>query len=90
MTKDTSPEQDARPKSSDTKSEPEEIHRHEKHRRHGYRGYPNNTDVGGAIHHGSGMGGVGATQGSGGGSGSIFTDKTRESVEELADEEDEK
>ena len=86
MTKDTSPEKDA-PK-SDTESEAG-IHEHDKHRRHGYRGYPNNTDVGGAIHHGTGMGGVGATQSSGGG-GSIFTDKTRESVEELGEKDDEK
>jgi hypothetical protein len=63
-------------------AEPEQ----EKHRRHGYRGYPNNPDIGGSIHAGSGFGGVGSTVEPGKGQG-ILTEKTRESIEELGDEE---
>jgi hypothetical protein len=78
--KDTPSEKDTK---RDETDEPEGVHRHDEHRRHGYRGYPNNPDVGGAIHHGTGLGGVGSTEGSGTGtSGSVFTDKTREDVEE--------
>ena len=60
-----------------------------KHRRHGYRGYPNNPDIGGDIHIGTGFGGVGP-----GGSelparSSLLSEKTRESVEELGEEEEE-
>jgi len=73
---------------AETGTEEEEPH---KHRKHGYRGYPNNPDIGGDVHTGSGFGGVGP-----GGAGtpsresSFFTDKTQESVEELGDEEEEK
>ena len=87
MTNDTSPEKDT-PR-SDSEPEPEGVHRHNEHRRHGYRGYPNNPDVGGAIHSSTGLGGVGAEQGSGT-SGSIFTEKTQEDVDELGEEGDDK
>ena len=61
-----------------------------KRRRHGYRGYPNKPDIGGDIHTGTGFAGVGSTGGGSQGS-NIFTDKTRESVEELGEEtEDQK
>ena len=69
-------------------SGPEEPEDH-KHRRHGYRGYPNNPEIGGDIHTGTGFAGVGP-----GGAAresresSIFTEKTRESVEELGEEEE--
>ena len=71
-----------------TEAEEEEPH---KSRRHGYRGYPNNPDIGGDIHTGTGFAGVGP----GGATGTpresgIFTEKTQESVEELGEEEDEK
>ena len=61
-----------------------------KPRRHGYRGYPNNPEIGGAIHTGTGFAGVGPGGAEGpGGKSSIFTDKTQESVEELKEEEEE-
>ena len=60
---------------------------HSRRRRHGYRGYPNNPELGGRVHHGTGFAGVG-TIGTVGASGSIFTPKTEESVEELADREE--
>jgi hypothetical protein len=58
-------------------------------RRHGYRGYPNNPEIGGDIHTGTGFAGVGP----GGGEGtsresSLFGDKTQESVEEIKEEEE--
>jgi len=58
-----------------------------KRRKHGYRGYPNNPEIGGGIHIGSGFAGVGP-----GGSdlparSSMLTEKTRESIEELEEEE---
>ena len=87
MTKDTTPENE---NISSNESEPEGVHRHNAHRRHGYRGYPNNTDVGGAIHSGTGFGGVGAEQGSGAGTSGIFTEKTREDVEELGEDDERK
>jgi hypothetical protein len=58
-----------------------------KHRRHGYRGYPNNPNIGGDVHTGSGFGGVGSTSEPGAGQG-IVGEKTRESVEEIGDEDD--
>ncbi|HEY4231658.1 MAG TPA: hypothetical protein VGO79_15920 [Thermoanaerobaculia bacterium] len=67
------------PASSD---EPE----HEKHRRHGYRGYPNNPNIGGDVHTGSGFAGVGTTAPGASGS-DILTDKTREAIEEITDED---
>ncbi len=59
---------------------------HPKHRRHGYRGYPNNPSIGGDIHTGSGFAGVGSTAPSSSGQ-SILTDKTREAIEEIEDED---
>ena len=89
MTKDTPGRENEDPTTNDT--EPAGVHRHDEHRRHGYRGYPNNPDVGGAIHHGTGLGGVGSTEATGtGGSGSVFTDKTAEDVEELGEDDEAK
>lgn len=65
--------------------EPAGVHPHGKHRRHGYRGYPNNQGVGGRIHTGTGFGGVGSTGTVDTGT-SVFTPKTLESVEELEGE----
>jgi len=84
------PEDTPEDKSRKPETETEE-HEPHKHRRHGYRGYPNNPDIGGDIHTGTGFAGVGP----GGATGnprksSFFPDKTQESVEELADEEEEK
>jgi|GEM_PF-2143480 hypothetical protein len=58
-----------------------------KHRKHGYRGYPNNPNIGGDIHTGSGFAGIGSTAPGASGS-DILTDKTREAIEELEDEDD--
>lgn len=65
----------------------EGVRPHSRRRRHGYRGYPNNPDLGGRIHLGTGFAGVGSI-GSTGTSGSIFTPKTEQSVEELAEREE--
>ena len=67
---------------SETSAETAGVHRHDKRRRHGYRGYPNNQGLGGRIHTGTGFGGVGATGGLESGA-SVFTPKTLESVEEI-------
>lgn len=64
------------------------VHEHDRHRKHGYRGYPNNPSVGGDIHTGTGFAGVGPTGADSPGSG-IITEKTRESIEELGEEEEE-
>ena len=68
--------------------EPEEPEHH-KSRKHGYRGYPNNPDAGGSVHSGTGFAGVGSTDRGAGGS-NIISEKTRESVEELGEEHEEK
>ena len=67
--------------------EPAGVQEHHKHRKHGYRGYPNNPSLGGDIHTGTGFAGVGSTGGSSSGSG-LITEKTRESIEELGEEEE--
>lgn len=79
---------DLPPEEKKPESEPEEPERH-KSRKHGYRGYPNNPDVGGEVHAGTGFAGVGSTERAGGGS-SIISEKTRESVEELGEEDQKK
>lgn len=87
--KDMPPEKDT---ASKTESEPKPagVKEHRKQRKHGYRGYPNKPDRSGEIHGGTGFAGVGPI-GSMGRSGSgIITEKTRESVEELGEEEKEK
>ena len=71
------------------KPEPEPTGDH-KHRKHGYRGYPNNPDIGGDIHIGTGFAGVGSTGTAGASGSSLITDKTRESVDELGEEEKDK
>jgi hypothetical protein len=70
-------------------SEPEEPEHH-KPRKHGYRGYPNNPNVGGDVHAGTGFAGVGSTDRGTGGKSGVISEKTRESVEELGEEEEEK
>jgi len=89
-TKDVPPgdPKDAPPDKKSETAAPERPEReHRKSRKHGYRGYPNNPSVGGNIHIGTGFGGAGvtATTPSGGG---IIGQKTRESVEELGEEEE--
>jgi hypothetical protein len=86
-TKDPTSEQD-KAKNTESKPEPEAVHKHNKRRKHGYRGYPNNPSIGGDVHMGTGFAGVGPTGGAGSSGSSILTDKTRESVDE-GDEEEE-
>ena len=57
-----------------------------KHRRHGYRGYPNNPEVGGDIHVGTGFAGIGPVGGTSSSRPSILGDKTRKSVEDLEED----
>ena len=87
--KDLPPEKDF-PSKTEPESKPAGVKEHQKRRKHGYRGYPNKPDRSGDIHGGTGFAGVGpigSTSRSGSG---IITDKTRESVEDLEDEEKEK
>lgn len=88
MANDDMPPEDKFLKPEPDSEEPER----RKSRRHGYRGYPNNPDIGGSVHTGSGFAGVGApdTTGLGPSQSGIIGDKTRESVEELGEEEEEK
>jgi hypothetical protein len=63
----------------------------QKHRKHGYRGYPNNPEIGGGIHTGTGFAGVGSAGNEIPARSSMLTEKTRESIEELGEQtEDEK
>ena len=79
---------DTPPEDKFLKPEPEpEEPEHHKSRRHGYRGYPNNPDIGGDIHSGSGFAGVGSTSRGAGTEAGIISDKTRESVDELGEED---
>lgn len=82
-TKETPPED----KFLKPEPEPEEPE-HEKPRKHGYRGYPNNPDIGGDVHAGTGFAGVGSADRGTGRESSIISEKTRESVEELGEEEE--
>jgi hypothetical protein len=84
---------DSPPEDKATKKEPEtdaavEQEPH-KSRRHGYRGYPNNPDIGGSVHFGTGFAGVGPTGGAGSSEEGLISEKTRESVDELGQEEEE-
>ena len=85
--KEMPPKDDSSPKTEP--SEPAGVHEHDKHRKHGYRGYPNNPELGGDIHAGTGFGGVGSTGRAGGSGPGIVGEKTRESVEELGEKEEE-
>jgi len=86
---ETPPKIEVIKKKAASTDEPTGEHAHAKRRKHGYRGYPNKPEVGGAIHTGSGFAGVGAPSSGAGGSGSgILTEKTRESIEELKEEEE--
>jgi hypothetical protein len=69
------------------KTEPEPAGEH-KRRRHGYRGYPNNPDIGGDIHIGTGFAGVGPGGNELPARSSLLSEKTRESVAELGEEEE--
>jgi hypothetical protein len=87
--KDMPPEKDTASKTEST-SKPAAVPEHRKRRKHGYRGYPNKPDASGEIHGGTGFAGVGPI-GSVSRSGSgLITEKTRDSVEELSEEEKEK
>jgi hypothetical protein len=89
--KDTTPnvDIDVQKKKPAAEPDPAGLHRHDRRRRHGYRGYPNNSTVGGGIHSGTGFGGVGSTAGAGSPPGSgIITDRTKESIEELEEEDE--
>ena len=83
---------DMPPEDKFLKPEPEESEEpeHHKSRRHGYRGYPNNPDIGGNVHAGTGFAGVGSADRGTAGQSGIISEKTRESVEELGEEEEEK
>ena len=85
-TKDTSSDQDI-PKNTEPEPEPGAVHKRNKRRKHGYRGYPNNSTPGSSVHMGTGFGGVGSTRGAGSSGSGIFTDKTREAVQENDEEE---
>ena len=85
--KDTPTNENLTPK-TDSDDEPAGIHEHDKHRKHGYRGYPDNPELGGDIHAGTGFAGVGSTGGAGPSEPGIVGEKTSESVEELAEEEE--
>ena len=69
--------------------EPAGEHAHRKRRKHGYRGYPNNRELGGAVHAGTGFAGVGSTGGAGSSGSGVISEKTKESIEELGEEEEE-
>jgi hypothetical protein len=84
---ETPPKVEVIKKKTQSEEEPAGVHKHQKRRKHGYRGYPNKPDVGGAIHTGTGFAGVGSTGASASGSG-VITEKTRESIEELEEEEE--
>lgn len=84
-TKEPSSNEDPKRASQD---EPEEGR---KSRKHGYRGYPNNPSIGGAVHSGTGFAGVGSLAGPGIGSSDsdILTEHTREDLENEEEEEKE-
>jgi len=58
-----------------------------RHRKHGYRGYPNGPSAGGDIHWGSGFAGIGAMNGPTGRSG-ILTERTRDHAARDAGDDD--
>jgi hypothetical protein len=85
-TKDASSDQDI-PKKTESEPEPGGVHKHDRRRKHGYRGYPNNPSPGSDVHIGTGFAGVGSTGGTGSSRSGIISDKTREAVEEEDEEE---
>jgi hypothetical protein len=61
-----------------------------RHRKHGYRGYPNNPSAGGDVHWGSGFSGIGPEGASGSpglSSSGIITEHTREDASKVDDDE---
>ena len=70
--------------SSASMAEPEPRRRH---RKHGYRGYPNRPSAGGDIHWGSGFSGIGAMNGPPGSSG-ILTERTRNDAAHRSTDDD--
>jgi hypothetical protein len=87
--KDKAPDQDIT-KKIDTKTQTPPAQKQHKHRKHGYRGYPNNPKIGGDIHVGTGFAGVGPVSGASSSGSDILGNRTRKSVEELGEEEEEK
>ena len=85
--KDSPPEENA--KKTEPEPEPAGENEHHKPRKHGYRGYPNNPDIGGDVHFGTGFAGTGPTGGTAPSRSDIISEKTRESVEELGEKEKE-
>ena len=85
---ETPPKIEVIKKKATSNQEPAGEHAHAKRRKHGYRGYPNKPEIGGAIHSGSGFAGVGSTSGAGASGSGILTEKTREGIEELEEEEE--
>jgi len=88
--KESPPNQDPA-KTPEPKTEDEDRREHRTYRKHGYRGYPNNPDVGG-VHFGTGFAGVDPPGGIGVGlpKSGVLTERTREDVEDTAEEEKEK
>ena len=84
--KDTPPEVEIIKKKTEPDPEPAGVHKHDEHRKQGYRGYPNNPDLGGDIHMGTGFAGVGPTGGAGSSGSSIISEKTRESCRSSEEE----
>ena len=85
--KETPPKVEIIKKKTEPEPEPAGVHEHDRHRKHGYQGYPNNPALGGDIHMGTGFAGVGPTGAGSSGSG-IISEKTQESVEELKEEDE--
>jgi hypothetical protein len=87
MTDNPTPPKDEQDTRRQTESKSPGAREDPKRRRHAYRGYPNNPEKGGGIHVGTGFAGVGPVGGAGSSGGGLVGDKTRESVEELEDDE---
>ena len=88
MTPKDPPPKDEEARKSESESATSGPRKRDKHRKHGYRGYPNKPEIGGDIHVGTGFSGAGPMGGTGPSGSRIVGEKTRESVEE--NEEDEK
>ena len=85
--KDSPPKEDEGKKTGSELETPG-VPRRDKHRKRGYRGYPNKPEIGGDIHVGTGFAGAGPVGSVGSSGSSIVGGKTRDSVEES--EEDKK
>src|SRR5262245_27595011 len=87
--KDNDPNPDTA-KKSDSKTGTPGAQKNHKHRKHGYRGYPNKPEIGGDIHVGTGFAGAGPVGSAGSSGRGIVPEKTRESVEDLEEEDGKK